>query len=691
MKKQKKYVFRIVLLIIALVGTMTGLILWTNWTVNSNVITVLKAVDTIPEGTDNLSTLVASEKVNKDATAGLNLVSLQEITYYKTAYRIPKGAIVTKDYLVTLDTDIGSGDTQSAEDNYVYFPITVNAANTSYGYLSLNQVVNIYGIKTVTDSAGTSQKMYGKLATNVQMVNIISGSFQGGGSASCTFKIEREQLNTVVSYVNGGGTLYFLDGSINDGSDAEEFINQSLSSTIYSTVKNKLEMMPENGITWEQCTLDSATNEILEEKINIVDRKVVADQYYSGFNFRWRDFLPDTVNVKYYDLKGEEGIYFATYLMNGSSTVTPNEGESISSAPEYFTHKFTYNSTKGIYSLGAWTTNPGKHTEMLHSTETAFSDEGYYEIWLNREETITTASEGEGSSSTNTQKKPYTYLYKFFVVDSTESAKASNVAIYYKDSSGNLRIGANTTAISASYSNGENKIEKTHAGVLVYEADANDNLVSRMSPEVLANYASALNYKAKSVEFKGLTQQGGVTTIQIFFGKKIYDDGVYSKASNESINALCSELRGIGEASEIANTYDATSKTFNTSSLTTDAINFIDACKQYDSSTFSDIRKELVKDGGINSLASPNDVAIVKNAVYYGILNGCEGEDGLFNLLPTTTAVSALEEQLTTPGCQVDFAVTYERVSTSGQNNIVCHFGNMTDVSKYGINVYIND
>ena len=293
MKKQKKYVFRIVLLIIALVGTMTGLILWTNWTVNSNVVTVLKAVDTIPEGTDNLSTLVASEKVNKDATAGLNLVSLQEITYYKTAYRIPKGAIVTKDYLVTLDTDISGGETQSTEDNYVYFPITVNAANTSYGYLSLNQVVNIYGIKQVTDSSGTSQKMYGKLATNVQMVNIISGSFQGGGSASCTFKIEKEQLNTIVSYVNSGGTLYFLDGSINDGSDAEEFINQSLSSTIYSTVKNKLEIMPENGVTWEPCELDKNTNEILEEKINIVDRKVVADQYYSGFNFRWRDFLPD--------------------------------------------------------------------------------------------------------------------------------------------------------------------------------------------------------------------------------------------------------------------------------------------------------------------------------------------------------------------------------------------------------------
>lgn len=689
MKKQKKYVFRIVLLIIALVGTMTGLILWTNWTVNSNVVTVLKAVDTIPEGTDNLSTLVASEKVNKDATAGLNLVSLQEITYYKTAYRIPKGAIVTKDYLVTLDTDISGGETQSTEDNYVYFPITVNAANTSYGYLSLNQVVNIYGIKQVTDSSGTSQKMYGKLATNVQMVNIISGSFQGGGSASCTFKIEKEQLNTIVSYVNSGGTLYFLDGSINDGSDAEEFINQSLSSTIYSTVKNKLEIMPENGVTWEPCELDKNTNEILEEKINIVDRKVVADQYYSGFNFRWRDFLPDTINVKYYDLRGEEGIYFATYLMNGSSTIAPDGNVSISSAAEYFTHKYTYNSTKGIYTLGAWTTNPGKHTEMLHSVDSAFSDEGYYEIWLNREETITTSSEEGGAAVTN--KTSYTYLYKFFVVDSTESAKASNIAIYYKDNNGNLKIGTNTTSISASYSNGENKIERTHAGVLVYEADANDDIVSRMSPDVLANYASALNYKAKSVDFKALTQDGGVATVKVFFGKNVYDDGVYSKAPNEAINALCGELRGVGEASEIANNYDATSKTFNTAALSEEALDFISACKEYDSATFSNIRKELVKENSISSFASPNDVTIVKNAVYYGILNGCEGEAGLFNLLPTATAAAALEEQLSTNGVQIDFGVTYERVSSSVPNSITCHFGNMQQVSAYGINVYIND
>ena len=700
MKKQKKYVFRIALLIIALVGTMAGLILWTNWTVNSNVVTVLKAVDTIDAGSENLANLVSSEKVNKDATTGLNLVNSNELSYYKAAYKIPKGAIITKDYLVTIDTDIG-GDTQEATENYVYFPITVNAANTSYGYLSINQVVNIYGIKTVTDSAGTSQKMYGKLATNVQMVNIISGSFQGGGSASCTFKIEREQLNTVVSYVNGGGTLYFLDGSINDGSDAEDFINQALSSTMYSTVKNQFEIMPEKGgKTWEPCELDDDGN-IVNEVINIVDAETKGN-WMQGFNFKWRNFLPDNVNVKYYDLNGDEGIYFASYILNGSSTITvtdPKTGDPIpmSKADEYFTHKYTYDSVKGIYTLGSWTTNNpsaiDQSAAILHNPDYSFSDKGYYEIWMDRTEKVTTSDPVTGKDSTTS--KEYKLLYKFFVIEKGDEDRVSSV-VCYRDSNNVLKL-SNYGSVKASYINEGDKINKANAQVLLYEyTGESDETTRNMSPDILANYSSALNYRATNVNYTG----SDGTSAVVYRAPSVPDDGITSNPTNSSIKALCSALNSdyiLGKmkavvtniAANNAETYLAPS---NRPNLSEDEQAFIAACKKYDAATFNFLIETANTIDGTFDLE--NDKVICRNAICYGILNGCEGENGIFNLLPTFGCADVLQQRLNDAG-RLSFDVSYRKTNSTTDRHIFFYKNgtspSQTATSSYRIEVFLND
>lgn len=169
---------------------------------------VFKTTELIEAGTIDLRPHTKLTTVSKEAVEGINFVTRDKINFYKAKYTIPKGVILTYDYLVGIDEDIGTGQEQTVSE-FVYFPISVKSSSTTDGYLQVGQFVDIYGTKTVIDSTGTSQTVNGRIVTNAKMVEILSGSFQGGGTATCTFYLRKTQLNNLVSYVNGGGTLFF--------------------------------------------------------------------------------------------------------------------------------------------------------------------------------------------------------------------------------------------------------------------------------------------------------------------------------------------------------------------------------------------------------------------------------------------------------------------------------------------------
>lgn len=354
-KANKSYLFKIISLVLVLFITLAGMIMWTDYRMKQDLVTVVVANEEITMDyeiqTADKDIKFALKSVHRTAVPENAITSMERLQEFKTKSIISKGTILTDSMLLPKTAVV-----EPVETNRVNFPVSVKASEVTGGSLRLGDKVLIYGINEIP---GEDKKdtWVGVVSNDAQVV-AISGDFSKG-SASVTFSIKKEDLNNIIAISKFGELFYLTDAQFSSG-------NEAMISSVLENLRQSTSSHTKN-LPLELVNLDLKQNEI---KI-----------FEKGINFVWANFEPEFVKVSHYTFDGGFGSYTGLYSRNN-----PEPSRSIS-----------YDKLTGFYTFPSVRVGFDIYT---------FAKEGYYEIEMTR-----TKTDGEG------RKYQERNFYKFIIED----------------------------------------------------------------------------------------------------------------------------------------------------------------------------------------------------------------------------------------------------------------------------------